>query len=164
MEIVFMTIAAFLRQIVWQLIMFLLCGIAFELMIEFVKATLYPATKKDKDGNPVSCPRWLGMSFGAAVTVIYLVMAYLASAVFASIEGWYIPGGFVFLPVYFILFYFYQYKAMRLAKWFRNRLFPSLKDPDYQKPKREKPVKNSSVSEEDIKALLEKMAKENTTK
>lgn len=153
MDVFLFYVAMFFQAIGWQLLMFFLCGIAFELAAEFIKATLYPVTKQKE------CPRWLGMVLGAIITGVYLLMAYTAHGLFGD-DGWYIPGGFVFLPVWFILFYFYQYKAMSIAKWLRNKMFPTLKDPCYTKPKREKKdsvLKNlTPEQEEQLKAILEK--------
>lgn len=155
MEMIWYSFLDFFRMIGWQLLMFILCGIAFELAVEFIKATLYPKTKEKE------CPRALGMALGAAVTVIYLVMAYVAHAAFGD-AGWYIPGGIVFLPVWFILFYFYQYKAMVFAKWLRDKMFPVLKDPAHVKPhapkeKKDKTFKGFTDAEiTQIKEILNK--------
>ena len=123
------------KAVIWQIVMFFLCVIAFELAVEFVKATLYPADKGKE------CPRWLGMLLGALITTVYIVMAYIANATFGD-AGWYIPGGFVFLPVWAILFYFYQYKALRVAKWFRDRMFPNLKRPQDKPHRKRTALKN----------------------
>lgn len=152
MELFLDSVVSFFMMVGWQIVMFILCGIAFELAVEFIKATLYPVTKKKE------CPRWLGMLLGALITCVYLVMAYVANALFGD-DGWYIPGGLVFLPVWFILFYFYQYKAMSFAKWLRNRMFPVLKDPNYNKPHKPKPV-ISGLSAEEAAALKKILDKE----
>lgn len=131
----------------WQIVMFFLTGIAFELAAEFVKATLYPKNKGKE------CPRWLGMALGAVITVVYLAMAYMAS----SLKGFTIPGGTIFLPVWFIFFYVYQFKAIRVAKWLRDKMFPTLKDPDksYTKKPKEKKLTN-----EELLALLKAQQQE----
>lgn len=153
MEIFLIGVLDFFRAVGWQLLMFFLCGIAFELAAEFVKATLYPKTGEKE------CPRWLGAILGLVVTIVYLAMAYAAYG--TSGAGWYIPGGTIFLPVWFLLFYFWQYKAMRMSKWLCTRLFPTLRDPSYTKPRKEKKEKAvpAGLTEEDwekVKAILDK--------
>ena len=59
-----LVLSGFLRSVMWQIVMFLLCGIAFELLLEFIKATLFP---KDEKGESRSCPRWLGLVMGAGL-------------------------------------------------------------------------------------------------
>lgn len=140
-----------LRASGYQILMFFLAGIALELAVEFIKATLYPKTKKDAEGNVKSCPRWLGMALGAVITVVYLAMAYAAS----GIAGFYIPAGPIFLPVWFILFYVYQFKAIKVSKWLRDKMFPSLKDPDYVKPAKVKKEKEKKLADMTYEELLE---------
>lgn len=147
MDIVAYAFLDFFKSCSWQLLMFILAGVAFELLAEFVKATLYP---KDKGRG---CPRWLGMALGAVVTALWAVMAHAADAVYGD-SGWYMPGGLIFLPVWAILFFFYQYKAMSVAKWLRDRLFPALKDPSKTKPKKEKKAPNpTGLSQEELEAI-----------
>lgn len=147
MEIFLLSAFDFFKSIGWQLLMFFLTGIAFELILEFIKATLYPVTRNKE------CPRWLGMIMGAMITVVYLMMAYTSNAKFGD-AGWYIPGGYIFIPVWFILFFFYQYKAMRIAKCFRNILFPTLKDPSYVKPQKDK-NKDIPLSQDQMDRIMQ---------
>lgn len=146
-----LTLLSYFKQVGWQIVMFILCGVAFELLLEFVKATLYP---KDKDGNAKACPRWLGLLMGAIITAIYLFLAYAAFFAYGKDGGFYIPGGLVFIPVWAILFFFYQYKAVSISKWLCSKLFPSLKNPFYERPKREKKVKEKDLSKEEIDKLI----------
>ena len=153
-----LVVSGFLRSVVWQIVMFLLCGIAFELLLEFVKATLFP---KDENGKAKECPRWLGLIMGAVITACYLVLAYTAYFAFGEDNGFLIPGGLIFIPVWSILFFFYQYKALRMAKWLCSKLFPTLKDPFYRKPERKKP---EMFTEEQIREAIENLKKKDEEK
>lgn len=143
-----------------QVLMFFLSGIALELFSEFVKATFYPTkTVTAEDGTTSEVerevPRWLGFTLGVVNTVAYLIMAYSAYGSFGD-KGCLIPGGFVFFPVWAILFYFWQYAAIRVSKWICRRMFPSLKYPDRPKVKKEKVDDSSEMTYEQAIALLKK--------
>lgn len=149
-----LVLSGFLKSVMWQIIMFFLCGIAFELLLEFVKATLFP---KNESGESKKCPRWLGLIMGGGITAIYLILAYAAFFAFGAEGGFLIPGGLIFIPVWAILFLFYQYKALRIAKWLCSKLFPTLKDPFYRKP--EKKRKPERITEEQIMEAIENFKK-----
>ncbi len=148
-----LVLSGFLRSVMWQIVMFLLCGIAFELLLEFIKATLFP---KDEKGESRSCPRWLGLVMGAVITAAYLALAYMAFFAFGAEGGFLIPGGLIFIPVWAILFFFYQYKALRLAKWLCSKMFPTLKDPFYKKPEKKH---RERYTEEQVREALEYLGK-----
>ena len=152
-----LVIAGFLKSVGWQIAMFILCGIAFELLAEFVKATLFP---KNSEGVAKSCPRWLGLVMGVVITVAYLVLAYTAFFAFGAEAGFLIPGGLIFIPVWAILFFFYQYKALRIAKWLCSKMFPTLKDPFYKKPEKKK---QERYTQEELVAAIEQIKQEKAT-
>lgn len=151
-------VTAFLKAVVWQIVMFFLCGIAFELFLEFIKASLFPK-KKDEEAKP--CPRWLGLIMGVAVTVVYIFLAYSAYFAFGAEGGFLIPGGVIFIPIWSILFFFWQYKALKVAKWLCSRMFPTLKNPFYEKPKKE--TKKTPSIDELVSTYEKYMAMQKTT-
>lgn len=138
----------------WQVVMFFVAGIAFELFCEFIKASLYPKNK----GKDV--PRLLGLILGFSISVVYTTLAFMAYAKFGD-NGWFIPGGAIFAIVWLILFFFYQYKAITVAKVLRDWMFPTLKDPDYVKTHKEKveKAKKVEVTPEMLAELMESLKK-----
>lgn len=145
----------------WFALMFLLSGVALEFLFELVKGLLFPtkteeqiaAGEKQKD-----CPRWLGLTFGIAATLIFLASAYCAN-IFLGPDGWTIPGGLIFSWVWFILFFMWQYVSMRLAKKMRNKLFPTLKNPGYRKEEKKKQETHRYTNEEIEQMIADAVAK-----
>lgn len=159
----FIAMAQSFLEIRWQMIMFFADIIILGTLSEFIKATLFP--KKDEttkaSGKFNECPRWLGLIFGILVTLIHIVCSFLAYSAFGT-EGWYIPGGYIFAWAWAILFFFLQFKALRIVKWFRDKLFPGLKDPNYVKTQKNK-EKKKSYSKEELEKILANLTSEEST-
>ena len=94
---------------------------------------------------------------GAVITAAYLVLAYTAFFAFGAESGFLIPGGLIFIPVWAMLFFFYQYKALRIAKWLCSKMFPTLKDPFYKKPEKKK---QERYTQEELVAAIEQIKQE----
>lgn len=146
-------IGAYCQRIVGQLVMFLATGILFEFIIEWLKAGIRNKTKQ-----PV--PQWIGIVMGFVASAVYIVSAYWASQKIQT-AGWEIPGSPVFLYVWFLFFYIYQFSAMKIAKPIFKKLLPGVYDSDYVKPEKPKREKRSEAEKaeaelyEQFKAFME---------
>ena len=140
-------ITAYCQRIVGQLVMFLATGLLFEFIIEWIKAGI-----RNKTGKSV--PQWIGIVMGFAASGLYIASAYWAS-ITATSAGWEIPGSPVFLYVWFLIFYIYQFSAMKIAKPIFKKLLPGVYDANYVKPVKEKKEKASSADEELFKKFKE---------
>ena len=138
-------IGAYCHRIVGQLVMFLATGILFEFIIEWIKSGIRNRTGK-------SVPQWIGIVMGFTASAVYIVSAYWASIRIETM-GWEIPGSPVFLYVWFLLFYIYQFSAMKIAKPIFKKLLPGVYDSNYVKP--QKPSKAEKKEEEFDTELFE---------
>lgn len=140
----------------WQLLMFLVTGIAFELLCEWLKAVIKQALKKD------TLPSWIGLVMGVVSTICYTLCAVGAYKAYGY-DGWYIPGYPQFIWVWAILFFFWQYVAIKVAKPIFKKFFPAVNDPNYVKPEKEKKEKKkeTDISKEALQEMLKELLAEN---
>ena len=99
----------------WQLLMFIVSGIAFELLCEWAKAIIRQSTGK-------STTLAVGTLLGLLSSILYIIAAYCAYKGYNGEGGWMILGTPYFLWVWFILFYFWQYTSIKIAKPIFKRL------------------------------------------
>lgn len=145
----------------WQIVMFLVDIIVLGLVSEFIKATLFPKKIVVEGEKQKECPRWLGLIFGLIVTMIHITCSYAAFNSFGS-DGWYIPGEAIFIWAWFILFFFIQFKALKIVKYLRDKLFPGLKDPSWTKQAKPKKEKERVYSKEEVDAIIAQFASQST--
>lgn len=135
----------------WQVLMFIVTGIAFELLIEWAKAIVRQVTGK-------STSLTLGTVMGLIASTLYILAAYWAFRGYNGKGGWAIIGTPYFLWVWYILFYFWQYASIKIAKPIFKRFFPTVNDPAYVKPVKEKAEKKAQdLSEDQIAELVREM-------
>lgn len=136
----------------WQLLMFIVSGIAFELLCEWAKAIIRQSTGK-------STTLAVGTLLGLLSSILYIIAAYCAYKGYNGEGGWMILGTPYFLWVWFILFYFWQYTSIKIAKPIFKRFFPTVNDPNYVKPDKVKTDKKKPDLEV-MQEMLEKLMKE----
>ena len=141
----------------WQLLMFIVAGIAFELLCEWAKAIIRQST-----GKPTSLA--VGTTLGLLASILYIVAAYYAYKGYNGEGGWMILGTPYFLWVWFILFYFWQYTSIKIAKPIFKRFFPTVNDPNYVKPVKVKEEKNTTADLDMVQELLERLMAEKEKK
>ena len=107
------------------ILLFVVTGIVFNIFGEIIKKQIYPvysaeelaAGKKQKE-----MPRWIGMLFGIAMMILFLLCtmgAYLTAVPHCTLIG-----GVWFLPVWAVAYYVWQMGCMKVIKMIMKALFP----------------------------------------